>query len=134
MQVFHHFELNIIMNSQSHKEWFNGLESIIDEPLKFKAKLSIGEEAYASLRLKNHLLEVWDVAGIAGTAATIAKSSFIASRFFAPSGFLAVIGIGSSATTPVGWVIAASVVTSGAWFGITRYFKDGTADRVTVIP
>ena len=92
-----------------------------------------GEDAYTALKLKNTVVQAWDVAGVATTAAVVAKSSVVASTFFAPSGFLAAIGIGT-AVTPIGWVIAAGVVTGGAWFGITRHLKKASANRVTVIP
>jgi hypothetical protein len=113
--------------------WFQDIETIISEPLNFKSKLAIGEDAYTSLKLKNAVFEVWEVAGVATTAVVVAKSSVVATTFFAPSGLLAMIGIGTAAT-PVGWVIAAGVVTGGAWVGITRYLKKASANRVTVIP
>jgi len=121
------------MNRQAKQDSFDDIESIVADPLKFKEKLAIGEDAYTSLKVKNSLYSLWDVAGTAGTAATFAKSSIVASTFFAPTGFLAAFGIGT-AVTPIGWVIAASVVTGGAWMGITHYLKRAQNDRVTVIP
>lgn len=121
------------MSNQDQTNWFQDIETIISEPLNFKAKLSIGEDAFTSLKVKNAAFQAWEVAGVATTAAVVAKSSVVASTFFAPSGFLAAIGIGTAAT-PVGWVIAAGVVTGGAWVGITRYLKKASASRVTVIP
>jgi hypothetical protein len=73
------------------------------------------------------------VAGVATTAAVVAKSSVVASTFFAPTGLLAAIGIGT-AVTPIGWVIAAGVVTGGAWFGVTRHLKKASASKLTVVP
>ena len=121
------------MEAQKSDDWFDDIEIIVSEPLNFKAKLAIGEDAYAALKLKNAAIQVWDVAGVATTAAVVAKSSVVATTFFAPSGFLALLGIGA-AVTPVGWVIAASVITGGTWVGITRYLKKSSDSRVTVIP
>jgi len=121
------------MHHEDPKNWFEDIETIISEPLNFKAKLAIGEEAYTSLKVKNAVIQVWDVAGVATTAAVVAKSSVVASTFFAPTGLLAAIGIGT-AVTPVGWVIAAGVVTGGAWLGITRHLKKTSASKVTVVP
>lgn len=121
------------MDNQTQIDWFDDIETIVSEPLNFKAKLAIGEDAYAALKLKNAAIQVWDVAGVATTAAVVAKSSAVASTFFAPTGFLALLGIGA-AVTPVGWVIAASVITGGTWVGITRYLKKTSDSRVTIIP
>jgi hypothetical protein len=121
------------MNTQDQTDWFQNIETIVAEPLNFKAKLAIGEDAYTSLKVKNAAFQTWEVAGVATTAVVVAKSSVVASTFFAPTGFLAAIGFGA-AVTPVGWVIAAGVVTGGAWVGITRYLKIASANRVTVIP
>jgi hypothetical protein len=119
--------------NESPMSGFENLDTIVAEPLKFKVKLAIGEDAYTSLRLKNTVVQVWDVAGVATTAAVVAKSSVVASTFFAPTGWLAAIGIGT-AVTPIGWVVAAGVITGGAWFGITRHLKKATASKVTVVP
>jgi len=121
------------MQDKSEFDGFQGIDAIVAEPLKFKVKLAIGEDAYTSLRVKNAVVQVWDVAGVATTAAVVAKSSVVASTFFAPSGLLAAIGIGA-AVTPIGWVVAAGVVSGGAWFGITRHLKKASASKVTVVP
>ncbi len=121
------------MKHQHQIDWFQDIETIVAEPLNFKAKLAIGEAAYKSLRVKNAVIQVWDVVGVASTAAVVAKSSTVASTFFAPTGFFAALGFGA-AVTPVGWVIAAGVVTGGTWLGITRYLKNTTTDKLTVIP
>ena len=94
------------MDDQDPGDWFGNIDTIVAEPLNFKAKLAIGEDAYTSLKVKNAAYQAWEVAGVATTAVVVAKSSVVASTFFAPTGFLAAIGIGT-AVTPIGWVIAA---------------------------
>ncbi|WP_417549390.1 TerB family tellurite resistance protein [Methylophaga sp.] len=121
------------MVTETNKQWFANTESIIDEPLKFKAKLAIGEDAYSSLKLKNSVFEVWDSAGVAFSAAALAKTSTVASTFFVPSGILGAIGIGT-AVTPIGWIIAAGAVAGGTWLGLARYIKGQTNSKVTIIP
>jgi tellurite resistance protein len=121
------------MVSDTKNQWFEGIDTVVAEPLKFKAKLAIGEDAYTSVRLKNATLELWDAVGVAKTAASIASSSVVASKFFATAGIQAVFGFGASAT-PVGWVVAAALVAGGGWIGITRYLKQNAGSKVTVIP
>ena len=121
------------MSNKDQVNGFEDIETIVSAPLNFKAKLAIGEDAYTALRVKNAVVQAWDVAGVATTAAVVAKSSVVASTFFAPTGFWAALGIGT-AVTPIGWVIAAGVVTGGAWYGITRHLKSSAASRVTVVP
>lgn len=114
--------------------WFDGVDDVVQDELRFKAKLGIGEEAYTSVRLKKALFEAWDIAGVAATGAQVASSALVAKKFFAVPSLLSALGIGTAtAVTPIGWVVAASVVSGGAWFGITRYLKSDS-DRVKVIP
>ncbi len=115
------------------KQRLGELDEIISDPLRFKAKLGIGEDAYTSISIKNKISDFWDVAGTAATTASMASSPAVASTFFSTSGVLSLFGLGA-AVTPVGWVIAAGVAGGGAWYGIRRAIRNATHDRVTVIP
>ena len=114
------------------EKWFEGVHDVVEDELRFKAKLGIGEDAYTSTRVKKTVFEAWDVAGVAATGAQVASSAFVAQKFFAAPGMLTAIGIGTAAT-PIGWVIAASVISGGAWFGISRYLIEDSG-KTTVIP
>ena len=111
----------------------NDVEKVVGDEMRFKAKLAIGENAYAELRNANAVRKYWDLFGAVGGGAAIAKSSIVASTFFVPHGVLGLIGLGT-AVTPVGWVIAAAAVSGGAWFGIMHALGGATGSRVTVIP
>jgi len=117
----------------SPRAQLDGVEQVVADTLRFKAKLAIGENAYASLRAVNRMRELWDVLGAAGTGAAIAKSSLVASTFFAPSGLLGVLGIGTAAT-PIGWVAFAAVASGGACYGLYRLLGRSKESRIIEIP
>lgn len=98
---------------------FEGVSRVVAEPLRFKAKLAIGENAYASLRMINRTREVWDVLGAAGGGAALAKA--------------AALGLGA-ATTPVGWVAFAALASGGACYGLYRWLGNTKGERVIEIP
>jgi uncharacterized tellurite resistance protein B-like protein len=113
---------------------FGEVAQVISDPLRFKRKLAIGEDAYTSMRVGKTLAQLWDVGGVAATGGSIAASTTVAGTFFASSGWLATIGLGAAAVTPVGWVIGAALATGGAYYGVTRLFKSYHGSRVDVIP
>lgn len=121
------------MTQEQTPSWTEGIEQVVANDLRFKAMLDIGEEAYTSLRLKRYLLDALDAGNGAITGAAIAKSSFVASTFFAPGGLLGVLGIGT-AVTPLGWAIAAGALGAGLSVIIGKKFVRGNSTRVKVIP
>lgn len=114
---------------------FEGVTEVVADSLRFKRKLAIGEDAYTSLKVGRALSTIWDVGGVAATGAGVASSSAVASTFFASTGILARIGIGAAATTtPIGWVVAAAIVSGGVYYGVTRAIGRYARSRVEVIP
>jgi hypothetical protein len=109
------------------------VEKVIQDSLRFKLKLDIGEDAYTSLKLKKHFLDSVDAATGATTGVAVAHSSLVASTFFTQSGLLGVLGIGATAT-PIGWAIAAGVAGAGLSIVIGKYFVRGSSGRVKSIP
>ncbi|HEY8876515.1 MAG TPA: hypothetical protein VIN03_03055, partial [Roseateles sp.] len=95
------------------------VSQVVAEPLRFKAKLAIGENAYKSLRMINRTREIWDVLGAAGGGAALAKA--------------AALGLGAAAT-PVGWVAIAALASGGACYGVYRWLGDTKGARVIEIP
>ena len=113
--------------------WFEKVETVIREPLLFKSKLNIGEDAYTTLRLKNKLKEALDQSIFTVVGAASASTPLVAATFFAPTGFWAFLGLGT-AVTPIGWVIAAGLASGGAYYGIAKFVKKYSEARVSVIP
>ncbi|MCX2983409.1 hypothetical protein EYC98_21325 [Halieaceae bacterium IMCC14734] len=115
-----------------------GNEVLVQEPLKFKAMLGIGERAYGLLRTREHMSTFSEAIGVGATASSVAASGAVASTFFASSGFMAstlsTIGIGFTAATPIGWVIAAGVISGGAYVGVTRMFEKSKDTGLVIVP
>ncbi len=116
---------------------FDGLERVVADPLRFKSRLRIGEDAYALMRLTKPVQRLWDVGGVAWTGATVAASPVVASTFFASTasgGILSLVGFGTAAATPIGWVAAAALLSGGAYWGVTRLFRGASDAMVDSVP
>ena len=113
-----------MLTQEDFEARFAGVDQVVAIPERFKLRLGIGEDAYASLRIKKTLQEFWDVGGMAATGAGVAASSTVASTFFASTatgGIMGWLGLGVAAATPVGWVVAAAVASGGAYWGVTLF-------------
>lgn len=121
------------MSTQTEKSWFDEIETIVADDFRFKAKLRIGGDAFSTNRWKKKARELWEAAGMAGTAAVVVKSAPVASYFFAPTGVLSFLGIGT-AVTPVGWVVTSMLLAGIGWISITRYLREKFGDGTIVVP
>lgn len=119
------------MNEDISINHYAEAESVISDDLKFKSRLGIGESAYQSLKIKNTVGELWDAIGAAATGASLAGSASVATTFFAKNAIFAALGL---ASTPVGWVIAAGLLSGSAWLGVSKQFKEFNKERLDVIP
>lgn len=112
---------------------------ILRDSLAFKAKLGIGEKAYAALRKRENLTTISEAVGIGTMASSAAASGVVATTFFSASSgvvgsALSAIGLGAAATTPVGWVVAAGVLAGGGYFGVSRILERPKDTGLIVIP
>jgi uncharacterized tellurite resistance protein B-like protein len=107
------------------------LDCVIADPLKFKRKLRIGEDAYAVLRATKGARDIWDAGGVAATGAGLAASQAVAGTFFS-GGLLGALGIGVA--TPIGWVLAAAALSGGVYYGVGRLARRQHSRFVDTIP
>ena len=112
---------------------------ILRDSLAFKAKLGIGEKAYAALRKRENLTTISEAVGVGTLASSAAASGVVATTFFSASSSvfgsaLSAIGLGAAATTPVGWVVAAGVLAGGGYFGVSRILERPKDTGLIVIP
>lgn len=93
----------------------------------------MGAGAFATVIIAERVKELLGVISAASAGAGAATSATVASTFFA-SGWMTTLGLTAFATTPVGWVVGAAVISGGAYFGVTRVVARYRASRVDSIP
>lgn len=118
-------------NIEKQVHSFDDVQKVIANDMRFKSKLGIGADAFATLRTSKMLQQIWDVGGVAATGATAAASTTVATSFFGT--FWTTLGL-ATAATPVGWIVGAAAATGGAYYGVTRLFRGYAGSRVDEIP
>lgn len=104
---------------------------VVSQPLQFKAKLGIGEDAYSSLQAGRAVGELWHVGTAAAAGGVAAGSSAVASTFFGT--WLTALGIGT-AVTPIGWVIGGAAAAGALSWGALRAWRSYSGSRVEAVP
>jgi uncharacterized protein (DUF697 family)/uncharacterized tellurite resistance protein B-like protein len=110
---------------------FDDVTRVVADPLRFKSKLSIGDEAYATLKATRVLGDVWQVGTAAAAGGAVAGSSAVAGTFF--GGWLTALGV-ATAITPAGWVIGAAAASGAACYGVLQLFRRYESSRVVKVP
>ena len=107
----------------------NSAEEVVADDEKFRKKLGIGADAYRSLKAISTVSPAAAGAGGAVVGAAVASSSLVAPTFFGGTAATVAgwLGLGLTATTPVGWILAAgavgAVATGGAYVGYSKLRK-----------
>lgn len=110
---------------------FSDVTRVVADPLRLKAKLAIGEDAYASLQATRVLGDVWKMGTAAAAGGAVAGSSAVAGTFF--GGWLTALGV-ATAVTPVGWVLGAAAASGAACYGVVQLFRRYEGSRVVKVP
>ncbi len=109
------------------------IEFVVEDDLRFKKQLKIGDDAYKVLSAAKKLSALSDTVGWGVTGSSVASSTIVASTFFGGNSLLATLGL-VSATTPIGWVVGAGIVTTGAAYGFKKLFSKAEKEMVDTIP
>ena len=110
---------------------FEGVSRVVAHPLRFKAQLGIGEDAYTSLMVGRTAADIWHVGTASAAGGMVAGSSTVATSFF--GSWLTVLGIGA-ALTPVGWVIGGAAAAGALSWGVIQSWRSYSGSRVEVVP
>lgn len=105
-------------------------DAVIDNPLVFKMKLDIGEEAYRYLSSAKNLKNFFEITGVGAAASGIAAVGWLSSL-----GFVGKIGLAvGMVSTPVGWIAAAGAGGAALTFGVKKFFKKTEKATMDNIP
>lgn len=105
-------------------------EAIVCDPLRFKAKLKIGSNAFSILTKAENLQDCLHV--LTGTAAGAALAG---TTWFGSLGALGALGVSlGMVTTPIGWISVAGIGGGAAVYGLKKLLSTAHKNVVDEIP
>lgn len=121
-----------ILTEEQQIHSFDEVKTVLSNQERFKIKLGIGSDAFASLKVGKFVGQLWGMGGALGTGASVVASNTVAATFF--GSFWTALPFTAAAITPVGWVVGAAVVSGGAYYGVSRLFKSYAGSRMDEVP
>jgi len=112
-------------------EVFSEDQVIIENDLKFKSALGIGDKAFKSLQLRENLTTCAEALGVGSSVSAFVSAPTVAGFLGYSKTFL---GLSLGAATPVGIVIAAGVLSAGAYVGVAKFLTRNKSDKLLITP
>lgn len=106
------------------------IEEVIDDDLKFKYKLGMGEEAYTYLKNTRNLIEFLEVIGSGGCAAFGTYTTWAASL-----GFWGHLGLSVGlVSSPIGWIVGSGILGAFTNIWFKKFFRKVRQKTMIEIP
>lgn len=110
-------------------------EIIIENDIKFKSALGIGDQAFKSLQIRENLSTFGEALGVGTAVAGVANTVTVGSLLGFTTGGIFGTGLLAGAATPgLNVVIAAGVLSAGAYVGFAKYLTKNKSDKILVTP
>ena len=114
---------------------FSDDEIIIANDMKFKAALGIGEKAFKSMSMRENLTTFSEALGVGTAVAGLANTVTVGSFLGITSGGLLGTGFLATAATPgLNVLVAAGVISAGAYVGVSKLLTRNKDQKVMVVP
>ncbi len=114
---------------------FDDDEIVIANDIKFKAALGIGEKAFKSMKIRENLTTFSEALGVGTAVAGVANTVTIGSLLGVTSGGFLGTGLFASAVVPgLPVIVAAGVISAGAYVGLSRLFAKDKDAKIMVVP
>ncbi len=110
---------------------FDSVARVVAQPLRFKALLGIGEEAFTNLSAGTVVGDLWHGGSAGAVGGLAARSSVTAGAFF--GSWLTAVGAGV-AGTPAGWVIGSAAAAGALGWGVVPAWRSYAGSQLDALP
>jgi uncharacterized tellurite resistance protein B-like protein len=108
---------------------FDDVARVLKNEERFKLKLGMGRDAFASIKAGDLIGQFTKVSSAAGAGAGAAFAVTAPSTLWGT--FLVSVGVASN---PIGWIVGAAAASGGVYFGVSHLFKTYSSTRVDEVP